>query len=137
MLHQFLSFKCKFIWFYGIIGIFQLLRIVLNNFGWLKGVLCVWMGKKNDLNKKKTDLNQINLIFFFNLKKKIKELKKSPTVLILVQRVLSNCLILNFFHLLVALLQDAHFPKGFIKQKSFLYEMRATFCIKSCWRDLI
>ena len=43
---------------------------------------------------------------------------------------------LNFLHLFVALLQEAHFLKG-IKQKSFSYEMRAIFCIKSCWQDLI
>ena len=43
---------------------------------------------------------------------------------------------LIFLHLIVALLQEAHFPKG-MKQKPFLYQMRVIFCIKSCRRDLI
>ena len=43
---------------------------------------------------------------------------------------------LNFLYPFVALLQKAHFSKG-IKQKSFPYEMRAIFCIKSRQRDLI
>ena len=41
----------------------QLLSIVLNYFGWLLVVLGGWK-EKNDLSKKKSDLNQINLIFY-------------------------------------------------------------------------
>ena len=37
-----------------------------------------------------------------------------------------NCQNLNFLHIFVALLKEAHFPKG-IRLKSFQFEMRAIF----------
>ena len=43
---------------------------------------------------------------------------------------------LNFLHISVAVLQEAHFPKG-IRLKSFQYEMRAIFTEKSHTRDFI
>ena len=40
----------------------------------------------------------------------------------------------NFLHIFVALLKEAHFPKG-VTLKSFQYEMRAIFTEKSRTRD--
>ena len=42
----------------------------------------------------------------------------------------------KFLHLFVALLQEAHFPKG-INQKSFQSEIRAIFFINCHWQELI
>ena len=73
----FLLFECKFVWLLLHYWNCQLLGIVLNYFGWVLVVLGGWKEKKIkkiDLNLKKSDLNQINPIFF-------KKSKKSPTLL--------------------------------------------------------
>ena len=46
-----------------------------------------------------------------------------------------NCQNLNFVHIFVALIEEAHFPKG-IRLKSFQYEMRAIFTVSRV-RDFI
>ena len=63
--HQFLLFECKFVWFLLHNWNCQLLGIVLNYSGWLLVVLGGWKEKhqKNWFKSKKSDLNQINLIF--------------------------------------------------------------------------
>ena len=47
-----------------------------------------------------------------------------------------NCQNLNFLHIFVALLQEAHFPKG-IRMKSFQQWYKSNFHRKSCTQDII